>query len=820
MRKKHLIPLLLAALCLMLLLAACNDGGEKSPSGTPGSPSTASGPLPAESLPEHWSADGGNIVFDGEDWESYYISSQTIQDRDFRYAADVAFTDKDQGLAALVFQSSGSHNDCYVASISALTNRAELYKVENGLQIPLGAEIGLEDKGSYRLQVNMIGSHIAFFVDDTLICSTADYMVASDLGQNDVLMSGKLGLYGSDGEITFQSPYCTLYDEGAAPVLTSLTLQAQSGTVESGVDMPSNGWYVYQQYVSADCAAVNIQPQAAAGVETVVLTDTGETVTGAASLRSGQNRFQVLTRAADESGESRYQLSYRLNIIRRGEEEYYAEPYRNLYHYSVKEGWANDPNGLVKLGDTWHQFYQFYPGGTDWGTMHWVHTTSTDLIHWEEKGIAFYPNEYGTMFSGCAVLDTDNTSGLFDAGGGIILYITANGNGQRIIAAYSQDGDNWSYYHATDENGVRTGDDVLIDWREDPLKDQAFRDPKVFKYQDKWFMVIAGGLLRIYSTDDLIHWTLESTYGNQPDGAQNSTGLRVETECPDLVRLPIEGEDGYKWVLSYCGRRYQVGDFNNAGGKWEFVPDADYAEPAVMNFGNDSYAGMSYYLGSSFNEAAQDRVIMLNWMNSWDYCNRVDDLSGNTRFNGVYNLNLELSLVRDRDGKLVLKQQPVEEYAQHIFPAANAALDASVTAGEMTRLDYEGVAYLLDVTITPEAGTTQAGAVVRSNGERGVSVSYDFTTDTVTIDRSQLGGFSSSVRFSQAVTEPHADGSVTLHIYVDKASVEVFSGNYTAAGAAQIYPNPTDNTGVYVFSEGGDSRFDVTITTANSMWEK
>ena len=129
-------------------------------------------------------------------------------------------------------------------------------------------------------------------------------------------------------------------------------------------------------------------------------------------------------------------------------------------------------------------------------------------------------------------------------------------------------------------------------------------------------------------------------------------------------------------------------------------------------------------------------------------------------------------------------------------------------------------AYLLDVTITPGAGTTKAGVWVRTNGTRGVCVDYDFTNNTLTVDRSSLGGFSTAVRFSQVVAEARPDGSVTLHIYVDKSSVEVFSGNCTAACAAQIYPNLTADIGASVFSEGGASSFAVTITTANSMWEQ
>lgn len=813
MKRNRFVLTVIAILCLTMLLTSCG-GGNGGQGGEDGR--QASGELPSKDLPEHWSAEGEGIAFDGQDWESWYISDISMYDEDFRYSVEVNFSESNTGIAALVFQSGDNHKSCYVASVSAMTDRAELYKYENGTLVQLGNEFGLDEKESYELQVVMVNSHIAYFVDDILICSTGDFMARAEYGQDGILMSGKLGLYAGDSKVTFKDAKYEVYEEGKVPVIESLSIEASSGSVETPGNMLANDWYIYQQYVSSDCEAVNILAQTPEGVETVVLSPEGTEITGAAPLRVGQNSFQIFTKTAGEDG--RYMLAYRLNVIRRGE-GYYSEPYRPVYHYSVTEGWGNDPNGLIKIGDTWHMFYQSYPGGTDWGPMHWMHATSTDLIHWEEKGIEFYPNEFGSMFSGCAVADENNVSGLFGESGGVILYITANsadnGNGQRIIAAYSEDGENWQYYRGRDEDGHLNGEDVLIDWHDDPLKDGAFRDPKVFKYQDKWFLVIAGGLLRIYSSTDLIHWNIESTYKGEPGEYENSSGLRVETECPDLVRLPIQGEDGYKWVLSYGGRRYQVGDFTNTSGKWEFVPEGDVRP---MNFGNDSYAAMTYYLGSSFNADTQDRVIEVNWMNSWDYCNRVDDLSSNTRFNGVYNLNLEMSLVRDKNGELILRQKPVEEYAQHTFPADNVALDTTVTVSETpTVLDYTGDAYLLDVTITPAQGTAKAGVWVRYDGESGVSVDYDFATDTLNVDRSSLGGFSSSVRFSQVVTEKREDGSVTLHIYVDKSSVEVFSADYTSACAAQIYPDVEANTGVAVYAEGGEARFDVTVTSANSM---
>lgn len=119
--------------------------------------------------------------------------------------------------------------------------------------------------------------------------------------------------------------------------------------------------------------------------------------------------------------------------------------------------------------------------------------------------------------------------------------------------------------------------------------------------------------------------------------------------------------------------------------------------------------------------------------------------------------------------------------------------------------------------MTPGSGATQAGALVRVGNGHSVSVDYDLTTDTLTINRGLSGGNFSSTSFSQTVAEERPDGKVVLHIYVDRCSLEAFSGNYTASGAMLIFPEEQD-TGVALYSEGGACDFDVTITQANSIW--
>ena len=87
------------------------------------------------------------------------------------------------------------------------------------------------------------------------------------------------------------------------------------------------------------------------------------------------------------------------------------EVYRPQIHFSPKEGWMNDPNGMVYYNNLYHLCYQHYPNSSIWGPMHWGHATSKDLVHWQQQPIALYPDSLGYIFSGSAVVDINNTSG-------------------------------------------------------------------------------------------------------------------------------------------------------------------------------------------------------------------------------------------------------------------------------------------------------------------------------------------------------------------------------------------------------------------------
>src|SRR5690625_320591 len=126
----------------------------------------------------------------------------------------------------------------------------------------------------------------------------------------------------------------------------------------------------------------------------------------------------------------------------------YSEKYRPQFHFSPPSGWLNDPNGMVYYEGEYHLFYQYHPDSKVWGPMHWGHAVSKDMVHWEHLPIALYPDELGTIFSGSAVVDWNDTSGFFNGGSGLVAIFThSEVDGQIQSIAYSADqGRTWTKY--------------------------------------------------------------------------------------------------------------------------------------------------------------------------------------------------------------------------------------------------------------------------------------------------------------------------------------------------------------------------------------
>ena len=212
------------------------------------------------------------------------------------------------------------------------------------------------------------------------------------------------------------------------------------------------------------------------------------------------------------------------------------ERFRPLYHHTPKRGWMNDPNGMFYMPSSpsgndgqagacdgvWNLFYQYNPYGSMWGNMHWGHSTSTDLVHWKDEGVALAPDVWGTMFSGSCIVDNGDVVAMYTAS----RPTPFGGDVQAQCIAFSNDGG--KTFTKYEGNPVLTAED------------KDFRDPRPFWNEDikAWNLILAVGQeMRIYSSPDLKKWKYESSFGKEYG---NHGGV---WECPDLFKIDE------KWVL-------------------------------------------------------------------------------------------------------------------------------------------------------------------------------------------------------------------------------------------------------------------------------
>ena len=344
----------------------------------------------------------------------------------------------------------------------------------------------------------------------------------------------------------------------------------------------------------------------------------------------------------------------------------YGESYRNHLAFSALKGWNNDPNGLLYVDGTYHMYYQYnYKDGQTenvWGNISWGHATSTDLVHWEEKEVAIPAyqtgsdgNYYAMMFSGSAVYDLNNTSGLFDTdsegkvldGQGIVAILTQPIDGiQRQILAYSKDNGDSFMIHS----------EVLSSSEDGGLGDNEFRDPKVFWSEEhgKWLMAVGGGSIRMYSSTNLIDWFYL--------GETSFWG-----ECPDISKYVVNGENKYVLVFSPEDKS-QSYDYNESARKDDFYPSEYYVVGNLNSEGlfvaTQSAKRLSYgldtYAFQSFNNSPDGKVYGISWSASWKNVNNYEKYR--KTHNGGMTIACEMNLVKE--GKdYILERKPVESFS-------------------------------------------------------------------------------------------------------------------------------------------------------------
>jgi sucrose-6-phosphate hydrolase SacC (GH32 family) len=431
-----------------------------------------------------------------------------------------------------------------------------------------------------------------------------------------------------------------------------------------------------------------------------------------------------------------------------------ADAQRPVYHVLPVGNWNNDPNGPLFYKGYYHLFYQLNPYGDDWGNMHWGHVRSKDLAHWEHLPVALWPSKglgEDHVFSGCAAVN---------ARGKIMLFYTSIG--PRLP-------EQWS---AVPE------DDDLIKWKKHPgnpllteelhgkIKIHEWRDPFLFRHQDRAYLVLGGNLnnnqggaavVNVYRAENgaLTRWKYLGVLFRHPDRAVKNI------ECPNFFKL------GEKWVLIVSQGQpvqYFVGDLD--GKTMRFTP----RQRGVMDFGN-------YYAPNCL-EDGKGRRILWGWVNGFQR---------GRGWNGCLTLPRVLTLGVDG----LLRQAPAPELAKlrgQPVAVANLALGDQPHVLEKLRGDSREI--IADIEV---GQARMVGLAVRRapDGKQAVRITFD---------GAQLEVAGTKVPFKLLPAEK----SLRLHVFLDRSVLEVYA-NGRACITRVIQPGK-DDLGAAVIAQGGGAK--------------
>ena len=459
-----------------------------------------------------------------------------------------------------------------------------------------------------------------------------------------------------------------------------------------------------------------------------------------------------------------------------------AEKYRPVYHHTPPYGWMKDANGLFFKDGVYHLYYQYNPYACVWGNMHWGHSVSTDLVHWEHRPIAIWRDGYGHIFSGSTVVDSANTAG-FGPGAVVAFYSSHNPEREFVqtqCLAYSLDnGETFTKYE---------GNPVLTPF--DGIKD--FRDPKVFWYEpeQKWIMIVSADKeMRFYASKNLKEWDFLSGWG-EGYGVQPR-----QFECPDFFPLTTaEGEK--KWVMIVnvnpgcffggSATQYFVGDFDGR----TFTCDSPKETVKWLDWGKDHYATVCF-------SNTGERVIAVPWMSNWQYGTIVPS----QYFRSANAIPRELGLYKD-GGEFYVSAYPVPELSG-LEKASRTVSGLSAEAGKPQKVQlFETTdgAYELEFELAVPA-TGKAGWRLSNAAGEGVDMYFDAALQRFVMDRTGSGLIDFAERGTTHQIENHDRRKTNAMHYVNDFALATWAPmNVPGRHRVKVL---YDLTSLEVFIDGG-----------------
>lgn len=430
------------------------------------------------------------------------------------------------------------------------------------------------------------------------------------------------------------------------------------------------------------------------------------------------------------------------------------------YHFMPQVGWMNDPNGFIKYNDEYHLFYQYYPFDSQWGPMHWGHAKSKDLFHWEYLPVALAPSElydfdpsvegYG-CFSGSATIDEKNN---------LVLMYTGDVDGatppQTQNIAISKNGIDFKKFE---------GNPVINNYPKEGSSD--FRDPQVFKLNNKWYAVIGThndnlGELALYKSNDLKNWQYCGILV-QSDGEQGTMW-----ECPNLVFI-----DGYSYIIvspmeGKVNKKPIVikGNVDLENVKFESQ------STKVLDYGADFYAPQLL-------QGENGRNVIIGWMNQW-FSKMPTQKDG---WAGAMTIPRELYL---KDGNLL--QKPVSEVKSLRSNSIVSIKDEVVSS--VNKLNYK-TAEASEIELEMEVPATFKDQIffdidTINNTNEKTRIIFDFKEGKIIFDRSKSGNGELTNTEAPLV---QLNGNLKLSIFLDTNSVEMFVNDGYITMTNRIYPS-------------------------------
>ena len=446
------------------------------------------------------------------------------------------------------------------------------------------------------------------------------------------------------------------------------------------------------------------------------------------------------------------------------------ERHRPLYHFVAPANWMNDPNGAFFWKGKYHLFYQYNPNGPFWGTIHWGHAASSDLVHWEDLPIALAPSKDGPdkegCWSGCVVNDD-----------GIPTALYSGLEPQTVCLA--------------------TSDDELRTWKKHPIPvingpppdpgwtgfpsitghpSADFRDPYVWREEDRWFLLIGagrrekGGMALLYDSEDLRHWRYLRPL---------LTGV-VGTDC-NMWECPILLRSGDRCALLISP---------HPEGKYVYWISGEWQDGVLREYRRDKLDWGEYvYAPQCLQHAVSTRYLLWTWIKE----GRAAEAQRAAGWSGLLSLPKECGL--DVDGNLIVK--PAAELTILRTEGRSIKGEKITPTSENPLSGFEGDCLEIEAELSFDEPTV-CELIIRASPDQmeSTSITYSSTEKILTVDgsRASLDPYVDHAIISGPLSADD-QGVVRFRAFLDRSVLEVFAAD-RGCMTQRLYPTREDSLGV------------------------